>query len=142
MSNEPLNKLQNAVTRATAAIGIKTAVFVGSAKIKTQIATVKDDIETLMLNLGNTVFQYWENGEESQYLIEQECNIIKKKYEIIEELNAEIEKLEREEKEVMGSKAPQGARQAENKISFVCPNCNTTFDKPVNFCRKCGTKME
>lgn len=130
MASDPFNKFQDAVTRATATIGVKASVFVGSTKLKSQISTLKGEIDSLTGDLGVTVYKLWEKDEIDLDLIVEQCNIIKGKYEEIEGLKVEIENLEREE-----------TAQSEKASSLVCPNCNTEFDMPVNFCRKCGTKM-
>ena len=141
MSNESINKFQNAVTRATAAIGVKASVFVGSAKLKTQIGTFKNEIEKLSLDLGKNIFRLWNEGKVDRELIDEKCTAIKKKYENINKLNTEIEKLEREEANIMGVKTKQKVPELGKKPLFSCPNCNETYDTPVKFCRKCGTKI-
>jgi len=143
VANEPVNKLQSAVTRTTAAIGIKTSVFMESAKIKTHISTLKKEIDTLISELGTMVYTSWENDELVMEQINIHCEQIKAKYINIEELTQEIEKLETQEKEVFGKKKAEESVNAANVAAtqYVCSSCNTTYQSPVKFCGKCGTKM-
>ena len=137
MPNESIGKLQDMLTRTTATVGVKTSVFVGSAKVRTNINTVKKEINNLYLELGTMVYESWKKEELDPELIEQQCLKIKEKFENIEELETEIAKLEQQEAKVLGAK-----RQEEKAMpSFICPNCRTAFDSPIKFCRKCGTKM-
>ena len=144
MANESLSKFQDAVTRTTATIGVKTSVFVGSAKIKTQIGTLKNEISSLELELGRGVYESWEKGEVDTVLIQEQCEKIAGKFSNIEKLNQEIVKLELQEEEVLGVKKVDGGvvqSMDETKSQFICPNCSATFDTPIKFCRNCGTKM-
>jgi hypothetical protein len=143
MANESFSKIQNAVTRTTAAIGVKTSVFVESAKIKTHIGTIKKEIGTMISDLGSIVYEAWEKDEIDTAQIAEQCEQIKAKYESIDELNQEIEKLEKQEGEVLGVKKPDsgGAAMEETPASYICPNCRLVYEAPVKFCRKCGTKM-
>lgn len=141
MSNEPLNKFQSVVNRATAAIGVKTSVFVESAKLKTQIATLKKEIEFLKEDLGITIFDFWEKGEATADLIEEQCYKISEGYKKIGEWNLQIEQLEREEANVMGTKIQQKNTHSQKVLGFVCPSCHERYDEQLNFCRKCGTRM-
>ena len=141
MPNEPLNKFQSAVTRTTAAIGVKTSVFVGSAKIKTHISTLKSEISSMKLELGTTVYELWEKGGSNPDVITRQCQTINEKYKSIKELEAEVDKLASQEAEVLGSKKQEDSATSQNAKSFICTGCNTEFDAPMKFCRKCGVKM-
>jgi len=141
MSNEPLNKLQNAVTRTTAAIGVKTSVFVGSAKLKTHISTLKKEVFSLTMDLGETVFEAWEKGENNEDKIAQQCQAIKERYQNIEALKIEINKLENQESEVLGQKKQEDSVLPQKTEVYVCPSCSTAFSTVIRFCRKCGAKM-
>ena len=141
MSNESLNKFQDAVTRTTAAIGVKTSVFVGSAKIKTHISTLAREINTMKQDLGAIVYEMWEKGESDPDQIAQQCQLIKEKHDSIKALEEDISKLERQETEVLGARKPEYGAVAQKMPSCVCPSCTSAFDVQVNFCRKCGTKM-
>ena len=110
MPNESISKLQGVLTRTTATVGVKTSVFVGSAKVRTQINTVKKEINNLYLELGNTVYELWEKDETNSELTEQQCLKIKEKFKNIEELNEEITKLEQQEVKVFGAKRQEGEK--------------------------------
>ena len=141
MSNEPLNKFQSAVNRATAAIGVKTSVFVESAKLKTQITTLKKEIDFLKEDLGIRIFELWEQDQATADLIEEQCHKINEGYKKIDQWNLQIEQLEREEANVMGAKIQQKNAHAQKVLGSVCPSCHEKYDEQLNFCRKCGTKM-
>lgn len=141
MPNEPLNRFQNAITRTTATIGVKTSVFVGSAKLNTHITTLKKEITSLTQDLGATVFELWEKEKNDPDRITQQCQMIKEKYESIVALEVEINKLEQQEAEVLGDKKQEDDISPQKAVGFVCPNCSRAFNTPIKFCRKCGTKM-
>ena len=136
-TNESLSKISGAVTRTTAAIGVKTSVFVGSAKHKTHINTLKKEISTLEQELGAAVYELWCAGQTDSEKISAICNLIKEKHENIAEIEVAIEKLERQESEVLGGKKPEGNTAA----VFICTKCGAAYDSKLNFCRKCGNKM-
>ncbi len=144
MADESKSGLQNIITRTTATIGVKTSVFIGSAKVKTHINTIKKEISTLTDELGNIVYELWEKGEEDKERIDRHCQQIKEKYAGLEDLNAEIARLEQQESEVLGNKKQEENKQPSSdasEIKYVCPSCNTVYEAPSKFCRKCGTKM-
>lgn len=142
MSNDAVNKLTDTVTRTTAAIGVKTSVFVGSAKIKTQINTINKDISKLKEELGSLVFNLWEKNITAPDQVSVFCSRIKEKYDSIYTLEADISKLKNQEKEVFGD-ANKGDRDVakQDVTTFICQNCSSVYNDPVKFCRKCGNKM-
>ena len=141
MSNDQGNKFSSAVTRTTAAIGVKTSVFVGSAKLKTHITTIRREIGKLTSALGETVYEAWEKGQSAEDQVERQCRQIKEKYDSIAELEGEIGKLEKQESEVLGSRKPEESKPVENPVGPACPACGAQYAAQINFCRKCGTKM-
>jgi len=142
MSSEQLNKLQSAVTRTTAAIGVKTSVFVGSAKVKTHIGTIEKEIKSLAAVLGELVYEDWEKGEPAPEHVSRLCRQIKDKHDNIKELEAEIDRLERQESEVLGAKKAGETKKNPEHVCVFCPNCKAEFTAQINFCRECGAKMD
>ncbi len=143
MPNETKSSFQDMVTRTTAAIGVKTSVFVGSAKVRTHINTIKKEISRLSLELGNTVYALWEKDETDAERIDQQCQAIRDKYDEIAKLSDEIVRLEKQEAEVLGVKKEQSPKPPTETASsvFICPGCQSEFNTPSKFCRKCGARM-
>lgn len=148
MANETGSKFRDVVTRTTAAVGVKTSVFVGSAKIKTQISTVTREIEALSLELGNMVYTQWAQGELDPERVAAQCRAIQEKHGEIEALNAEIAQLEQQEAAVLGTRksgaapAPgESAPASSPEAEFSCQGCGAAYAAPTKFCRKCGAKM-
>ena len=142
--SDSINKFQGAITRTTAAIGVKTSAFVGGAKIKTHITTLNKEIATMKQELGESIYESWLKGDANPELITQWCKQIKEKHESIAELEAELAKLERHESEVLGEKKLESGaahQVGSNDAAVVCSNCSATYSEPIKFCRKCGTKM-
>ena len=63
---------------------------------------------------------------------------IKGKYELISENEAQIRAVLENEKMILGGTEQVKAAMAGQ---VVCPKCNAMYDTGVNFCTKCGTKL-
>ncbi len=81
----------------------------------------ENKIDKIFKNIGMLTYRDYENGTEFSEDIVLLLEDIDKKYEEIEELKAEINKL---------------------KSAEVCPSCKKSNPTGANFCLACGTKLK
>jgi formyltetrahydrofolate synthetase len=142
-------------TKGLTTINMKTSNFMEETKIKTHISSLENEINTIELNLGKSLFEKWKNGEEYKEGIEETLTLIQSKYDEIETQRQNIEKLHEEEKQVLGTQQTQSAQpaygapapevqqaapQAAQGGKF-CPACGAQNDPNYKFCCKCGTAL-
>ena len=94
-------------------------------------------IEALQKEIGRRAYEDWEkNGSISLSNIGEQLMEISKKKETIAQQKIAAEELEKKEQQILGT----ADNQKPSKI--FCPNCGQSYDGPVKFCRKCGTKLQ
>ena len=142
MADETIDKIKSSFTKGVAALNVKTSVFLETAKIKTHISTLKNEIDSLKIDIGDRVYSSWKENSFDIKSIEDKLFLIEQKYETIEDLNKKINKLQDQEKEVLGEKIidADDDETADEPI-FTCSNCGTSYKNKFNFCKKCGNKM-
>ncbi|MDR1537604.1 MAG: hypothetical protein LBU32_06340 [Clostridiales bacterium] len=116
MPNEPLNRIQGALSRHAPPLNSKTSILVDISRIKTQISKLRREISFLMIDLGKIAYDSWESGEASPERLEIICLSIKEKNESVKSLNSEIAALELKE----ASFSSQGS-QADSAPSAAIP---------------------
>ena len=146
MADNMTGKLSSILTKTVATVNVKTSVFMESAKLKTQISTLQNEIRDMVFDIGSTVYELWADDSSDPDLIHEKCRQIQEKHQAIERLEQEIELLDKKEDEVFGAKNAAGDKAASDQApeaveGYVCPNCNTQYQSPIKFCKKCGQKM-
>jgi len=141
MATNKFDKLKTTFTKGVATINVKTSVFLETAKIKTHIETIQNEIKDLKYEIGDIAYNLWVSDKFDISLIENNCLMISEKIKNIEELNQEIYRLENQEKEVFGSREKEIEESTKPDSAFVCPNCKAVYTSRINFCVKCGNKM-
>ncbi|MCR4434714.1 MAG: zinc ribbon domain-containing protein [Clostridiales bacterium] len=111
------NKLANS---ARAAVN-SSREFVEISRINMDIKSEEDRIRTLMLEIGNLVYEAYK-GERP---IEEEINL---KCEKIRDCEDRIEKLKEKIVEIKGQKQ--------------CPGCNAKVQRGYIYCPRCGSKLD
>ena len=142
MADETIDKIKSSFTKGVAALNVKTSVFLETAKIKTHIGTLKNEIDSLKIDIGDRVYSSWKENSFDIKSIEDELCSIEQKYETVKDLNKKINKLQDQEKEVFGGKEidADDDETADEPI-FTCSNCGTSYKNKFNFRKKCGNKM-
>ena len=129
-------KLKSSINRGITTISVKTSSSLEKTKIKTHIDTLEADIQKLLLASGELSFSIW-NGEstDNDKLISYYESVKSKRAEIVE-LKTELSTIDERDSKILGAEekeVPAGG--------CSCQNCGAVFDEPVNFCRKCGSKI-
>jgi uncharacterized small protein (DUF1192 family) len=145
MANERSGKISSIFNKTVATVSVKTSVMLDSAKIKTQIGTLQNEIKGLQVEIGVKVYELWAEDRFDVSLIEDKCVLIREKTQTVESLLAEIERLKNQESEVFGKKGEDAGNDDSpaSKLNVICQcsNCKTQYSAPAKFCKKCGSKM-
>jgi formate dehydrogenase maturation protein FdhE len=145
-------------TKGLTTINMKTSNFMEESKIKTHISSLENEINTIELNFGRSIFEKWKNGADYKEGMEETLNLINSKYMEIETQKQNIEKLHEEEKQVLGTQQAQpvapapGVQQAQPVAPApetqqaaaqgkFCPACGSLNDPNYKFCCKCGNAL-
>lgn len=89
-------------------------------KLNAAIKSEENKVESLMIEIGNVVFDKYKDKNEADADVLVSCEAIKKSMDKIEELKLKI---------------------IEVKDMKKCPGCGEEVDKDNTFCSKCGTKL-
>lgn len=135
MASDAFQKLKSTVNRGITTISVKTSSSLEKSKIKTHIESLQRDIEKEFLYVGESAYKTWTNNENDYSGLQVNFETIQKKYKEIEELYAELAAIDERDNQILGN-------SAEITAKCVCKNCGAQYENPVNFCRKCGTKIE
>ena len=129
--------LKESFSKGLTALNVKTSTFLEAKKSQTYISTLNNEIEALQKEIGRRAYEDWEkNGSISLSNIGEQLMEISKKKETIAQQKIAAEELEKKEQQILGT----ADNQKPSKI--FCPNCGQSYDGPVKFCRKCGTKLQ
>lgn len=121
------------LNKGIATLNVKTSKLMESSKYKTAISNKESEIQSLMQNIGETVFLNRANF--SLDMISQQISGIEERYAAIEELKKQIELLEENEKNILGSTG------SADSPKIFCPMCGTPNEPDSRFCEKCGAKI-
>lgn len=144
---------KSTLNKGVTALNVKTTALLETAKLKTHIGTLNGEINRLTVDLGKTVYQGWLMQEPSPDA-EPLCESIREKQREIEELQQKIKDVEQESKRIFGSQAAEAPPPTPmpppvapvplppaTPAVYSCPGCGARYGAPVNFCTKCGAKM-
>ena len=127
------------LSKGLTAFNVKSSSFLETNKIKGIISTLENDIKDLNRILGEIVYEAWTKNEPvDMEKLNPVLAQIKGKYELISENEAQIRAVIENEKMILGGTEQVKAAMAGQ---VVCPKCNAMYDTGVNFCTKCGTKL-
>ena len=128
---------KESITKGITTINMKTSNFMEESKYKTHITSLENEINTLELNLGKTIFEKWKSGADYKEGIEDALNTIQSKYDAIDEQKRNIEKLHEEEKQILGNQSNQPSQPT----GTFCTKCGAPNDPNYKFCCKCGNPL-
>lgn len=128
---------KESITKGITTINMKTSNFMEESKCKTYITSLENEINTLELNLGKTIYEKWKSGADYKEGIEDALNAIQSKFDAIEEQKHNIEKLREEEKQILGNQSNQPSQPT----GTFCTKCGAPNDPNYKFCCKCGNPL-
>ena len=108
------------ITETADAVSKRTEELVETQKVKTQIRTLKRNLERDFEDLGIMLYSRYQMGEEVAEEFKELCEMITKREENIAEYEREI---------------------AEIKGEAVCTGCSKPTIRAMKFCPECGTKL-
>lgn len=133
MEMTAFEKMKNTINKGITVVSVKTNTSVEKAKLNTQIDNLEKEIAKLQKEMGNQTYILWKAGKFEISVIEETLYIIDEKRNKMKELQTKIEELLEQGQEVLGE---------DSKYICICSNCNMEFMEKVNFCIKCGNKIE
>lgn len=113
-------KVKDSAQKFTKVAVFKTKSAIEEKKCQFTISGIENKIKDILVQLGNVIYDEFENGAEFEENINSKC-------EQIQELKKDIQELK--------------IKIAEIKNSTACPNCQNPVSEEHDFCPKCGTKM-
>jgi len=113
------SKLGSKITDTSEKVAQKTKDAVELGKLKSQISSEENRIQTAFLEIGKKFFEK-NAGEVSEEFVES--------FNIINEAKAKIAELTTEIMNIKGT--------------YNCPNCGTEVATTAAFCANCGSKLE
>lgn len=128
--------LKDMFSKGITAVSLKTSNMIEVNKLKTGISTKEKIIAEQKMKIGETVVENMENF--SVDMIRANIEIIEESQAAIEVYRADIERLEQEEREILGQGQQQA--QASGNVTF-CPQCGAKNSENNRFCEKCGAKL-
>lgn len=137
MAGDAFEKIKSSVNRGITTISVKTSSSLEKSKIKTHIDTLKRDIEKEISLIGDSAYKLWCEGVTDYSSLFPNMEKVKEKYAEIEKLNAQLSSIDERDSKILGTD-----RDEAPVSKYICTNCGAQYDNPVNFCRKCGSKIE
>lgn len=133
-----LDTMKSTISKGITTVTVKTSSSVEKAKLNTQISSVSKDMERLKQEVGNKLYVLWETDSFDISKVEEELNSIKEKKEKIHKLQDQLEELDAQANSMLGA---NGKETPQVSVACVCSNCGNQYEQRINFCVKCGTKM-
>ena len=131
--------IKNAFSKGITALNVKTSNYLEETKLKTYINTLNEEIATIKMELAGIAYGLWlDSNFQLTPELEDRFMQIKNRQELIVQKQKEIERLEQEEKQILGAGASGGAREG---VAY-CTNCGAANNAANRFCEKCGTPMK
>lgn len=144
MAADAFQKFKSSFNRGVTTISIKTSSSLEKVKIKTHIESIEAEVARLITAIGEATYTIWENGDRDITVLGEHLALIKQKREEIAQLQSEYEAIDERGSQILGTpveEAPQTGPEQKAEAGVVCPNCGARYTTAVNFCRKCGTRL-
>lgn len=116
-----LGNVKKMVTDTTQTVVKKSGEVLETTKIKYGIFNLKNDIDLIYKEIGKEIYNKFETGDDVFDSVNSKCELIREK-------NKEIAQMEKEIANV--------------KNIVYCANCENVCDKQMEFCPKCGGKLD
>lgn len=115
-----LDNIKKIVTDTAQTAVKKSGEILESTKIKYSIFDLKNDIDIIYREIGEEIYDKFENESDVFDSVNQKCELIREKKKMIAKLEMEI---------------------ADIKNTIKCGNCENICQKQMDFCPKCGNKL-
>lgn len=112
-----LDNVKKIVTDTAQTAVKKSGEIIESTKIKYNIFDLKNDIDKIYREIGEEIYNKFENEADVFDSVTQKCELIKEKNKMIAQLEKEI---------------------AELKNFVKCENCYSDCERTMKYCPKCG----
>lgn len=132
-----LERLKNSFDKGVAAVSVKSESIVESSRVRMAINTAQKSMDESIANLGKTFYTSWSNGSLNVDELKSECERIQAISTEIENLNARLEKIKEEEKQILGVQ-----KKNEGGKPVFCVECGKKLDAGARFCDECGTPVK
>lgn len=135
---DPLQKIKSSFNKGITTITVKTSSTIEKTKLSTHIYKLKEDILSLYTRYGQDSYKKYKNvGNVTDESLKEIFKNIEEKENTIRSLLNEIKKIDEQNNEILGN-----SQNTMNQSKFYCSNCGASYSTKVNFCRKCGKKIE
>ena len=137
-------------------IGDRTNDAIEITKLNAKIATEKSAVAEDLKNIGEFYYKKFAYEEPIDTVIQEFCDNAASHYEAIDQAQAEIERIKKENgvnKESSGQEEPKKDDEAKEEAEacekepepesmVVCPNCQAVNPEGLKFCTQCGSSLE
>lgn len=143
MAGDTFQRIKDSTSRAITKISVKTSSTLEKSKIRMHIESLTKDVQKMLMDVGEEVYNLWLNGDSSNQLLSEKLEAVKQKKNEIEQLTIELISIDDRDNEILGTKA-----ETEQKVEVVapqkpcCPNCGSEHEPAAKFCRKCGHELQ
>lgn len=127
---------KDTISKSLTTINLKTSNFMEQNKINTYISTLESEILIIKSEIGERVYQNWEQGTPHLEGLHEKLESIKSKKNLIQEQEKALEILVLKEKQILGENTAKGKEVKEGMIS--CSKCGIENKLGYKFCVKCG----
>lgn len=124
----------DSINKGFATINVKTSNMVENSKLKAAMGNKEAEIAQLKASIGETL--YVNRANFNMEMVQGYLDQIDTRKAEIEDIKAQIQKLEEKEKEVTGSNDQDMAPK------IYCGKCGTPNNVGYKFCEKCGSPLE
>ena len=132
-------KIKSAVNRGITTISVKTSSSLEKSKINMHIDSLSNEISKLIMLIGEKTYENWINNSSLTDGTVDLLESVKRKKEEIIGLKEELQSIDDRDNQILGNTTEVSTG---DNSTVICPNCNSKYDEPVKFCRKCGTKLQ
>lgn len=135
--------LKDTFSKGITTINVKASTFLESNKIKVYIGNLTQEIVQLKQEIGDQVYRKWcQTQNVSLTDLQVKLTEIWKKEAMIQEQSKLAAELAEKERQILGHPLQNGRNGGEAGTGYICSCCGEQYDTPVNYCRKCGTKLK
>ena len=126
-------RIKRTIDKGVTTVSVKSTGLLESTKVKGFISSLTDQREEMIKDLGNIVYSLYSNDNLDKEQIIQKCNEIKLIEDKIKEKQIELERIQKEQEEILGNNGQGSAVKCE---------CGAVLQAESNFCVKCGKKIK
>ncbi len=144
-NNDMFQKFKSSINRGVTVVNVKASSSLEKGKIKTHIDTLTAEIERMTAAAGQQAYEIWAADSTDFSALYEQFAEIRQKNDEIAQLQQELAAIDKRDNQILGTPAQAeltAEMPPEPQPVLTCPNCGASYKTAVNFCRKCGTKMQ